>query len=283
MTLEKRMEKRQISMTRNRRPLAPPFPWVGGKRKEIKHLEPMFPAYKTYSEPFVGAGAVYWHERPDKAVINDYNPDVTVFYKEIKRGDLDKIHNKLDRQRNHIDKKHYDNMKYSNPKTDLDKAYKFYYMRKTTWSANVDYKKDGSVSGSFGKVPGGNSINKRDSPEDYEKTMKGTRVMTGDFEKAARAADSPSTFHFFDPPYDSADDNYTGESFGRENHRRLAKLFYSLKGKAMITVNDTPFIRSLYKKKDIKKVYNVQMRKGNRKDANYHAMRTLVICNYDIK
>lgn len=271
MSLAKIKEKRTKTarpMQMDRKPLKPLFPWVGGKRKEISHFEPLFPKYTTYSEPFVGAGAVYWHERPEKAVINDYLPDVTQHFKVVKKGELNNINNNLERKRKEgLTRKQYENVKNSKPTTDVGKATKFVYMKKMSFGGMTRYNKDGNITGSYNegknKLKTMNSIQKGHTAEEYEETLKNTKIITGDFEKAARAADSPTTFHFFDPPYDSPYSNYTGAGFTKSDHERLAKVFYSLKGKAMITVNDTPFIRSLYRKQDIKKVYKANLMTGD--------------------
>ena len=51
--------------------------------------------YDMNGEPLIGAGAVYWHERPKKAYINDFLPDVTNFYAVVKKGKLGTIYTKM--------------------------------------------------------------------------------------------------------------------------------------------------------------------------------------------
>jgi hypothetical protein len=46
----------------NLKPLSPLFPWVGGKRKEMKKYIQYIPDdIDTYLEPFVGGGATFFH------------------------------------------------------------------------------------------------------------------------------------------------------------------------------------------------------------------------------
>ena len=46
---------------------APLVPWIGGKRRLVKHILPMFPAHLCYVEPFCGAAALYFAKEPAKA------------------------------------------------------------------------------------------------------------------------------------------------------------------------------------------------------------------------
>jgi DNA adenine methylase len=51
--------------------------WVGGKRSLIHAILPRLPEkFKTYFEPFVGGGALYFaiSDRITRAVLSDINP-----------------------------------------------------------------------------------------------------------------------------------------------------------------------------------------------------------------
>lgn len=59
--------------------------WAGGKRWLVSGHAGLFPnSYGTYIEPFLGAGSVYFHLRPQKAVLGDVNPDLIAAYEAIK-------------------------------------------------------------------------------------------------------------------------------------------------------------------------------------------------------
>ena len=66
------------------RTMVPFVKWVGGKRQVIKHIEKHWPKeFNTYYEPFIGGGAVLFHFKPPKAVINDLNRELINLYKVI--------------------------------------------------------------------------------------------------------------------------------------------------------------------------------------------------------
>ena len=62
--------------------MKPLVKWSGGKKDEIPKISPHIPEkYKTYIEPFVGGGALYFHLKPNSAVIADVHKELTDFYK----------------------------------------------------------------------------------------------------------------------------------------------------------------------------------------------------------
>jgi len=63
---------------------------VGGKSKEIKYFEKYIPnTFNNYVEPFVGGGAVFFHLKHSKNIINDYDFFISYLYKLIKEQNKD--------------------------------------------------------------------------------------------------------------------------------------------------------------------------------------------------
>src|SRR5665811_10553 len=55
--------------------------WAGSKRNLMPKLLPFFPArFGTYHEPFLGSGSVFFHLKPNKAVLSDANSDLISTY-----------------------------------------------------------------------------------------------------------------------------------------------------------------------------------------------------------
>lgn len=51
-----------------------PISYYGGKQTMLKHIMPLIPAHKIYTEAFCGGAAVLFAKRPAEAeVINDIN------------------------------------------------------------------------------------------------------------------------------------------------------------------------------------------------------------------
>ena len=59
--------------------------WAGGKRQLLESLSIRMPdQYKDYYEPFVGGGALLFHQKPAWAFINDINRELIHTYTEIR-------------------------------------------------------------------------------------------------------------------------------------------------------------------------------------------------------
>ena len=58
-----------------------PISYYGGKQTMLKHILPLVPSHKLYTEAFCGGAAVLFAKHPvDAEIINDLNMDLTTFY-----------------------------------------------------------------------------------------------------------------------------------------------------------------------------------------------------------
>ena len=83
-------------------------------------------------------------------------------------------------------------------------------------------------------------------------TMNDIKILCVDFEDAVKSA-KKGDFVYFDPPYDSDTstfNSYTEDGFGKEEQRRLAKVFKELDAKGvyvMLSNHNTSLVNELYK------------------------------------
>jgi DNA adenine methylase len=61
----------------------------------------------TYIEPFLGAGSVYFHLQPQKAILGDVNPELIVTYQTIKTDWMGLQSSLYYRQRRHREDTNY--------------------------------------------------------------------------------------------------------------------------------------------------------------------------------
>jgi DNA adenine methylase len=66
----------------------PPLKWAGGKRWQLRHLQPLWKphAERRLVEPFCGGMSVALGLMPQRALLNDINPHLINFYAWVKRG-----------------------------------------------------------------------------------------------------------------------------------------------------------------------------------------------------
>jgi DNA adenine methylase len=243
--------------------LSPLIKWSGGKSDEIKEILKYIPSnYNKYIEPFVGGAALYWYLCPSNAVINDVHKELIAFYKSIKDGNILKIKEFMDNNKNDEDTYYRirDTYETSN---DLEVAQRFYYIRKTCFRGMMRYNSNGKFNIPFGKFDNIN-YNNLDN-HCYEDVLKNTDIYNVSYDKIFELYNDENNFVFLDPPYDSKFTDYGYCSFDREEHKKLANLFKNTKNKCLMIIGKTDFISELYNgyiKAEYKKKYRFKLHSG---------------------
>ena len=111
-----------------------------------------------------------------------------------------------------------------------------------------------------------------------EKRMANVIVENQDFETLVRHYDRDDAFFYLDPPYFATEGMYPG-GFGTDDHERLRDLLFSIKGRFLLSYNDCPEIRELYKDCEIfsfSRTHSMAQRYEAGKE-----FKELLIANYD--
>ena len=210
-----------------------------GMRDLIKSRAPK--DFKTYVEPFVGTGDIFLSLNLDpsvKAVINDLDPMVAQSHKIIKSNpsiaNLEK-YNMSDTQLQAFVRK--------TASTPLDKLAKNLAIMCGSYGGivkeNAKIYKFPPLAPKLNKIP------------DLAEYMKNTTITQQDYRAVFRKYDSASTFIYLDPPYEKSADLYKE---GVIDYEDMAKIIKSAKGKVMLSINDSPEIRAIFKGLKISKV-----------------------------
>ena len=223
--------------------LSPIVKWSGGKKDEIKKFINFIPkTFDTYLEPFIGGGAVYFHINPQNAVINDVHTELVDFYQSIKDGFSNEIYNFMKDHPN--EEETYYKVRSYKPSNRLENAQRFYYLRKTCFRGMLRYNKKGEFNIPYGRYKNYNFEDIKDKR--YEELLKNTEVLNKDFKHIFDNYNSENNFMFLDPPYDSEFTDYGYCSFGKEEHKKLAKCFKETNIKCLMIIGKTEFISQLY-------------------------------------
>jgi DNA adenine methylase len=255
--------------------LRPFLKWAGGKRQLLPVLRRYIPkSYKTYFEPFIGAGALLFDLQPKRAIINDTNEELINCYQVIKDSpkellEITKIHQKnnskdyyytlreLDRDSH---KSIFDNL------SNIEKAARIIYLNKTCFNGLFRVNSQGQFN-----VPYGDNKNPVIAEDNviieiskYLNENK-VKILNKDFSKAVSSAKS-GDFIYFDPPYDPVSDSssFTGydlHGFDKDKQTSLRDLCNELVDKGcqvLISNSSTDFIRNLYGKEDHYIIEDVQ-------------------------
>lgn len=115
--------------------------------------------------------------------------------------------------------------------------------------------------------------------QELENRMANVVVENQDFETLIRHYDRNDAFFYLDPPYFSTEDMYAVE-FGWDDHIRLRDTLKNINGKFLLSYNDCPEIRELYKgfsMLDFSRTHSMAQRYDAGKE-----FKELLIGNYDL-
>lgn len=100
------------------------FRYSGAKWSIARDIIKLFPGHKTYVEPYLGSGAIFFTKQPSKIeVLNDINDDVINFFNVLRtQGKELKEQLKLIPYARHV----YYSAYTTNPQTDIEKAINFF-------------------------------------------------------------------------------------------------------------------------------------------------------------
>jgi len=224
--------------------LKPLIKWSGGKSDEIKLFEKYLPSsYDTYLEPFIGGGSLFFHLAPSKAVISDVHKELIDLYSNIGQGNAQEINDFMTIHPND-EPTYYEIRDKMAVENSLDSAKRFYFQRKTCFRGMLRYNKNGKFNIPFGRYK---TINFSELlNKDYQELLARTEVLNKDFEYVFENYNDENNFMFLDPPYDSEFTDYGYCQFGKEEQKRLAKLFKETKIKCLMVIGKTKFIEELY-------------------------------------
>jgi len=170
-----------------------------------------------YFEPFVGGGALFFHLRPQDAMLVDRNAELISAYRVI-RDDVNSLIKDL---KDHVyDEKYYyrirkkDRLPEYDQWTDVQRASRFIYLNKTCYNGlyRVNSKEQFNVP--FGSYTSPRLLDEQNLRRCSE-TLQSNTLRVGDF-RSIRDDIAPNDFVYFDPPYAplSATSNFTGYTKG---------------------------------------------------------------------
>jgi DNA adenine methylase len=217
------------------------FPWMGGKRKVASRLASLLPAHDCYVELFAGAANVLFAKPRSKTeVINDINSELVNLFRVVRchhREFLNQLEFMLHSRQDFADYIKQPGL------TDIQKAARYWMVLKTAFGG-----RGGSGTPTFGYATVGRARFARSAlglVRLAHRRLDGVFIENLDFRSVIDRYDRLHTCFFADPPY--LDLTGYQAQFGLADHRDLAGRLSKVKGKFLLTINDHPQIRSLYK------------------------------------
>jgi len=230
--------------------------WAGGKARYARSIVacmPSLPHNRTYYEPFLGAGSVFFMYKPRKAVLADKNLQLVNTYTAI--------HNNWRRVSQHLralasrdceDFYYQVRDEYNRGQHGFHQAARFIYLNQTCFNGIFRVNRSGQFN-----VPYGYKMNPKFPSLEHLSTIANAlqyaSVRCSDYRDTVRHA-CDGDIVYLDPPYpplngSSNFTHYTEDRFPLENQELVARTARELteRGCSVLVTNaDTEVIRDLY-------------------------------------
>lgn len=248
-----------VALILPQKPYRSPLRYPGGKQKAIERISAMLPdKVSEYREAMLGGGSVYLHARSiglaKKYWVNDKFHELVEFWKAVQDPEVcERLAAELEELRSNFKsteqiKRYFLEAREESPEDPFRKAFLFFFFNRVTFSGTT--RAGGfSSSASLHRFTASSIQRLRPLPEAFA----GTKISELDFEELIKAP-GDNVFIFLDPPYYTSSRLY-GHSGGLHefDHERLAAALKKTGHRFLITYDDCPELRKLYKWAKIKK------------------------------
>lgn len=219
----------------------PIVPWIGGKRRLADHLIPRFPRHQCYVEVFAGGAALYFLRPPAQVeVINDINGELVNLYRVVQ---------------NHLEefvrqfkwalssRQVFRWLQGTSPETltDIQRAARFYYLQHNCFGAKLEGQTFGTATTT---PPGLNLLRLEETLSAAHLRLSNTYIEHLDWKACIERYDRPHTLFYLDPPYWETE-GY-GVAFPFIEYEEMARALRTIKGRAIVSLNDHPAIRAAF-------------------------------------
>jgi len=210
------------------KPLVPFLKWPGGKRWAAERISEIVRhgLRGTYFEPFLGGAAVFFHLRPDLAVLSDLNRELVAAYQAV-RDRVDEVLRELGSLR--VNRRRYLEVREATPADPITRAARFLYLNRTGFGGIYRVNGNGKFNVPYGGGDRTPRILTRTSRlADASVALLFARLECSDFEPMLDCARQGDVV-YCDPIYTVTHDNncfvrYNERNFSWSDQERLAKV-----------------------------------------------------------
>ncbi|MCP3944542.1 MAG: DNA adenine methylase [Desulfobacteraceae bacterium] len=234
-----------------------PLAYIGGKSKLSKQIVSLIPEHKIYCEVFSGGAWVFFRKTPSKVeVINDLDSDLISFYRVV-QNHLEEFLKQFKwlLTSREIFKDWKDQLE-SRGLTDIQKAARYYYVQRLAFGGRVKNRSYGVQID--GRTPRINLLRLEEEMSAIHLRLSDVRIENLSWKDLITRYDRPDTFFYCDPPYHGCPDYK--HNFILEDFVALADSLKSIEGQFMLSINDHPEIRQVFKDfnhKEVSLLYTV--------------------------
>lgn len=249
------------------------IPWMGGKMILAPEIIKRFPSdYEKYIEVFGGGASVLFAQKPSEKfeVYNDYNSDLVNLFQVVRDKPLaflealnvfplnsrQEFYEMMNLIKGNVDAPNFMESELAIAKEVMDEqSFQELKVFLEERAANRDVQRAvtffkvirfsyGNQGRSFACKPI-NLANIQHTISKCSQRLSGVIIENKDFEELIKQYDRPKSFFYLDPPYYKAERRYAVKF--QKDHERLRDVLKTVQGKWLLSYNDCPEIRELYK------------------------------------
>lgn len=225
------------------RPVSPPLKWAGGKRWLLPHIAPIWQQHKSrrYVEPFCGGLAVALGLQPERALLNDVNPHLINFYRQVRRGLSLEVEARYDEELFYAHRHQFNELIRTGQARTPKAAQLFYYLNRSGFNGLCRFNRSGEFNVPFGEYKTVNYLT------DFSAYRKLFRRWTFTSKDLAKLPMESQDFIYADPPYDVEFTTYSAGGFTWDDQVRTAELLAQHTGPVLLSNQATKRIVKLYR------------------------------------
>jgi DNA adenine methylase len=222
--------------------IKPPLKWAGGKRWLLPHLAPLWQPLRSrrYVEPFCGGLAAPLGLKPEVAMLNDVNPHLINFYRQLQRGLEITIEMKNEESSFYAARERFNQLNKNGQSSGPEAAQLFYYLNRTCFNGLCRFNQSGEFNVPFGTHK---SITYATEFSELKRVLQQWVFSCGDLESLKLA---PGDFIYADPPYDVEFTTYSSGGFSWADQVRTAEWLAAHAGPVVLSNQATKRIVGLY-------------------------------------
>jgi DNA adenine methylase len=228
--------------------------WAGGKRWLAPHIAPLWQTAngrrrRRYVEPFCGGLAVALALGPEIAILNDVNPHLINFYRQVQRGLRVTIETRYDRELFYAHRERFNLLIRNGRAETREAAQLFYYLNRTCYNGLCRFNRSGEFNVPFGQYK---AVNYKTDFYALRERFRGWVFTGGDL---AAVELERNDFIYADPPYDVEFTTYSAGGFSWDDQVRTAEWLAQHRGPVVLSNQATPRIVKLYRQLGFKLQY----------------------------
>lgn len=216
--------------------------WAGGKRQILDRIMRYIDGsteegenYYRYVEPFLGGGAVFFHLKPKKAIINDLNSDLINAYEVIKSDQYTELINLLkeheqayreDAEEHYYDVRHWDREEgWPNNHNDVERAARMIFLNRTCYNGLYRVNSKGEFNTPLGRYLNPTICDETNIKEVHDFLNENEITIRNQSYEEVLIDCGDKDLIYIDPPYDYKDDDgftkYQMSGFSFDDFRKL--------------------------------------------------------------